>query len=85
MSFGSHAEYGDAVKRQAQYNAAMKAGAKGAGLGLSVAVPTAYLLHQRWLPFRQLTLPLKAFFVTSGTIVAGVIAADKGGIAFDVS
>lgn len=68
-----------------QYNAAILGGAKGAGLGLSVALPTAYILHQRWLPFRHLTLPLKAFFVTSGTIVAGIISADKAGIAFEVS
>ena len=68
-----------------QYNAALAGGVKGAGMGLCVAAPTAYLLHQRWLPFRGLTLPLKAFFVTTATIATGVIAADKSGIAFDVS
>lgn len=52
-------------------------------MGLAAALPTAYLLHQRWAPFRGLTLPLKAFFVTSATVCAGVIAADKSGIAFD--
>lgn len=54
-------------------------------MGVSVFVPTAYLLHLRWAPFRALPLPLKAFFVTTGTIAVGVIRADKAGIAFDVS
>ncbi|UZJ56710.1 hypothetical protein CBS101457_006030 [Exobasidium rhododendri] len=90
-------QYGDAAKRQAkgqpdadpeetlrrQYNAALKGGAKGATAGIAVLAPTAYILHQRWQPFRHLTLPLKTFFVTSGTIICGVIAADKAGIAFD--
>lgn len=67
------------------YNAAIRGGAKGASLGLAVAGPTAYLLNQKWTPFRHLTLPLKAFFVTSATICAGLIAADKSGLAYEVS
>lgn len=60
-------------------------GAKGAAAGLAAALPTAYVLNHRWPAFRGLTLPLKAFFVTMITVSSGVIAADKAGIAFEVS
>lgn len=66
------------------YDAAVRGGAKGAGLGLAVTAPAAYLLHQRWAPFRGLTLPLKAFFVTAATVSAGIITADKSGLAYEV-
>ncbi|PWN32794.1 uncharacterized protein FA14DRAFT_181472 [Meira miltonrushii] len=82
-SFGTHKEVGNPEKRQAQYNAALKAGMKGAGGGIAVAGPAAYFLHRTWQPFQRLTLPLKAMFVTFATVSAGVIAADKAGIAFD--
>jgi hypothetical protein len=68
-----------------QYNAALKGGAKGAAAGLGLFLPTAYLLHQRWAPFRHLPLQLKAFFVTTGSVALAVIAADKSGLAFEVS
>lgn len=68
-----------------QYDAAFKGGIKGAGGGLAVSMPLAYVLNHRWAAFRGLTLPLKAFFVTMITASSGVIAADKAGIAFEVS
>lgn len=85
MSAGTTHEYGDVQKRQAQFNATLKGGAKGGAAGLSVLLPTAYILNQRWAPFKQLPFNLKAFFMTTGTIVSAVIAADKSGIKFDVS
>lgn len=82
-SYGTHKDVGNPEKRQAQYNAALIASMKGAGGGLAVAGPAAYFLHRTWQPFQKLTLPLKTMFVTFATISAGVIAADKAGIAFD--
>ncbi|CAO1629797.1 unnamed protein product [Sympodiomycopsis kandeliae] len=82
-SYGTHRETGDPVRRQAQYDAALKGGMKGGALGLGAGLPTAYLLNRSWAPFRNLTLPLKAFFVTAVTLSSGVIAADKAGIAFE--
>lgn len=52
-------------------------------MGIAGALPTAYILNRSWQPFRNLTLPLKAFFVTAVTLSSGVIAADKAGIAFE--
>lgn len=83
--FGTHRETGDANRRQAQYHAAFTGGLKGAGGGFAAAVPTAYVLNRSWAPFRGLTLPLKAFFVTMVTVASGVITADKAGLAFEVS
>lgn len=82
-SFGTHKDVGNPEQRQAQYNAALKAGMKGAGGGIAVAAPAAYFLHRTWQPFQRLTLPLKTMFVTFATVSAGVIAADKAGIAFE--
>lgn len=62
----------------------MKGGAKGATIGIGISVPAAYVLHQRWPAFRQLPLPLKAFFITGFTVATGVIAADKSGLAYEV-
>lgn len=81
--FGTHRETGDPRRRQAQYDAALYGGLKGGSAGFAAAVPTAYLLNRSWAPFRGLTLPLKAFFVTMITVSSGVIAADKAGIAFE--
>jgi hypothetical protein len=78
-----HGEYGDAQKRDAQYQAALRGALKGSGAGLAVSAPGAYFLHKTWQPFTRLTLPLKAMFVTMATVSAGVIAADKAGIAFE--
>ncbi|CAO1622216.1 unnamed protein product [Parajaminaea phylloscopi] len=83
--FGTHHETGDPRRRQAQYDAAFLGGAKGAAGGLAAALPTAFVLNRNWAPFRGLTLPLKAFFVTMITVSSGVIAADKAGIAFERS
>ena len=68
-----------------QYQATVRGAMKGSAAGLAASAPTAYLLHRSWAPFRGLSLPIKAFFVTSATIMTGIIAADKSGIAYDVS
>lgn len=83
MSYGTHAEYGNAKYREEQYQATVRGAMKGSAAGLAASAPTAYLLHRSWAPFRGLSLPIKAFFVTSATIMTGIIAADKSGIAYD--
>ncbi|KDN38571.1 hypothetical protein K437DRAFT_259359 [Tilletiaria anomala UBC 951] len=83
MSFGTHAEHGNAEYRQEQYNATLRGAAKGSLFGLAVATPTAYMLQRSWAPFRALNLPVKSFFVMSATVMTGVICADKAGIAFN--
>ncbi|KAK0548823.1 Replication factor C, subunit RFC4 [Tilletia horrida] len=83
MSFGTHRPVGNEERRQKQYEYAISHAAKGAALGLAVALPAAFFLNKRWEPFRRLNLPVQAFFVSSASIATGVIAADKAGIRFD--
>ncbi|SNX85813.1 uncharacterized protein MEPE_04522 [Melanopsichium pennsylvanicum] len=83
MSYGTHRDVGDVERREAQYNASVQAAAKGFGYGLAFGAPSAYALNRTWPAFRGLTPAIKLFFVSSIAIGAGVISADKAGIAFD--
>ncbi|KAI9744606.1 MAG: hypothetical protein M1818_002135 [Claussenomyces sp. TS43310] len=61
----------------AHYNATVKGGAIGGALGLSLGLAAVYGAHMRFHSFRQLTLPMKAFLVTSSTTFASIVNADR--------
>jgi hypothetical protein len=58
------------------YNATLKGGALGGFGGLGLGLAGVALASSRYHFFRTLTLPLKAFLVTSSGTFAGIIAAD---------
>lgn len=49
----------------------LKGGFVGGGVGLTLGVGGIYLATLRYPAFRQLTLPLRAFLVTSSTTFGG--------------
>ncbi|KAI1614718.1 hypothetical protein EDD36DRAFT_416258 [Exophiala viscosa] len=58
------------------YNATLKGGAIGGALGLAVGTAGVVFAHQRYHFFRNLTIPLKAFLITSSGTFAGIVNAD---------
>lgn len=58
------------------YNAVLYGGAVGGSLGLAAGTVAVALAQRRYHFFRNLTLPLKAFLVTSSGTFAGIINAD---------
>jgi hypothetical protein len=72
-------------EEQAHYNATISGGLKGGALGLLVGFGTVSLAHMRSPSFRSLTLPLKAFLVTSVGTFAAIIQADRASQTFEAS
>ena len=65
------------------YNATIKGGIKGAEIGLGITLGLS-LIAQRYSPaFRKLTLPIKAFLVSSGTSAATIILAEQAGLKYE--
>jgi len=69
----------------AHYNATLNGGIKGGLLGLAVGASVVTFSHRRFHTFRQLTLPLKAFLVTSSGTFAAIINADRASRAYQDS
>lgn len=63
----------------------MKGGALGLAVGLGGGLAGVALAQRRYHAFRSLTLPLKAFLVTSSATFGGIIAADHGSRKFEMS
>ncbi|KAI9759111.1 MAG: hypothetical protein M4579_002558 [Chaenotheca gracillima] len=59
------------------YNATLKGGLLGGSLGLAGGLGAVALAHRRFPTFRALTLPLKAFLVTSAGTFSAIIEADR--------
>ncbi|WEW61657.1 Replication factor C, subunit RFC4 [Emydomyces testavorans] len=72
-------------KEDAHYNAVVKGGCVGGALGLAGGYAGVALASRRWATIRHLTLPMKAFLVTSAGSFAAVIAADSSSRSFDYS
>lgn len=83
MSYGTHREVGNVEKRQAQYDATVVAGFKGFALGAGAAFAGGAIAQRRFASVRTLPLAIKASLVFSSGVAAGVISADRAGIAFD--
>jgi hypothetical protein len=72
-------------QEQAHYHATLKGGAIGTIAGLGVGLAGVGLASRRYRFMRELTLPLKAFLVTSSGTFAGIVAADHNSRAFEAA
>ncbi|KAH0548077.1 hypothetical protein GP486_008184, partial [Trichoglossum hirsutum] len=72
-------------EEQAHYHATVSGGLKGGAVGLALGLGAAALAHRRSLSFRALTLPLKAFLVSSAGTFAAIIEADRASQAFEAA
>lgn len=61
----------------AHYAATLKGGSIGGIIGLSAGLAGVSIASRRYPTFNQLTLPLKAFLVTSAGTFSAIISADK--------
>ena len=68
----------------AHYRATLKGGTIGGLLGLGAGYAAVAVASQRYHFFRTLTLPLKAFLVTSTGTFAGIISADHYSRKFEI-
>ncbi|KAK6329874.1 hypothetical protein TWF718_003303 [Orbilia javanica] len=72
-------------EEDAHYAATVKGGLKGGAYGLGIGLASAFLLNHRYPFFRNLTLPLKAFFVSSSATFALIVAAENSSRQFEIN
>jgi hypothetical protein len=72
-------------EEQAHYNATLRGGLLGGVVGLSAGLAGVYLAHRRFPAFRGLTLPLRAFLITSAGTFGAIVEADRGSRRFEQS
>lgn len=65
------------------YREVIKGGIIGGTIGLGIGLGGSYVLSRRWHLFQSLTLPLKAFFITSSGTFLAIINADRRSRAFE--
>lgn len=70
-------------EEQAHYNATVKGGSIGGAVGLAIGGAAALAANARFHGFRSLTLPMKAFLVTSTGTFSAIIAADRASRNFE--
>jgi len=70
-------------EEQAHYNATLKGGITGGAIGLVLGGAVVYGASARFHGFRQLTLPMKTFLVTSSSTFAAIISADRSSRKFE--
>ncbi|KAF1348270.1 hypothetical protein EJ07DRAFT_142113 [Lizonia empirigonia] len=71
-------------QEQAHYNASVKGGAIGGLIGTAVGTAVVVGASRRYPSFRALTLPFRAFLVSSAGTFVAVIAADRASAAYDI-
>ncbi|KAL7270728.1 Replication factor C, subunit RFC4 [Rhizina undulata] len=59
------------------YRQVLRGGFSGCALGLGLGLSSAIIAHKKWAFFRSLTLPLKAFYVSSAATFGAIIEADR--------
>lgn len=72
-------------EEDAHYNEVLKGGAIGTVIGLAAGFATAIPMNRRWMLFKNLTLPGKAFYVSSCTTFGAVVNADRYSRAYEMS
>ncbi|KAF4313311.1 putative mitochondrial hypoxia responsive domain containing protein [Botryosphaeria dothidea] len=71
-------------EEQAHYNATVKGGTLGLAAGLAASGAGVFFGSKRSHVFRSLSVPFRAFLVTSGGTFASIIAADRASRRFDI-
>ncbi|CAG8451628.1 13190_t:CDS:2 [Acaulospora colombiana] len=61
----------------------VKGGLKGGAVGLCVSLGLSFVAQRYSQFYRNLTLPLKAFLVTSGATAACIISAERAGLNYE--
>ncbi|KAL2865374.1 HIG1 domain-containing protein [Aspergillus lucknowensis] len=72
-------------EEDAHYRSVVKGGSIGTALGLAGGFAGVMLASRRYHTIRNLTLPMKAFLVTSSGTFVGIIAADNASRNFEAS
>jgi hypothetical protein len=72
-------------EEEVHYAAVLRGGLIGGAVGLGVGLGATVLLHRRSTFFRNLTLPLKTFFVTSSGTFAAIVQADRSSRSFEAA
>ncbi|KAL4915132.1 hypothetical protein BDW62DRAFT_133164 [Aspergillus aurantiobrunneus] len=72
-------------EEDAHYREVVKGGSFGTVLGLVGGYAGVMLASRRYATIRNLTIPMKAFLVTSSGTFVGIIAADRSSRAFEVA
>ncbi|CCX07226.1 mitochondrial hypoxia responsive domain-containing protein [Pyronema domesticum] len=67
------------------YRAVLRGGISGGLVGLGAGLGSALILHKRWPFFKQLTLPFRAFYVTSVATFVSIIQADRYSRAYEAA
>lgn len=70
-------------EEQAHYNATLKGGFKGLSIGLAAGGIGLWGATRRFSLIRDLTLPMKAFLLTSSSTFTGIIMADRSSRGFE--
>ncbi|RHZ61361.1 hypothetical protein Glove_348g46 [Diversispora epigaea] len=65
------------------YQATIRGGVKGGTIGLGVTIGLALVANRYSRFFQGLTLPVKAFLVSSGTTAATIILAEQAGLKYE--
>ncbi|CAF9924048.1 hypothetical protein IMSHALPRED_006070 [Imshaugia aleurites] len=72
-------------EEKAHYNETLKGGALGGAAGLALGVGGVFAAGARFPAFRQLTLPLRAFLITSSSTFGAIVTADRFSRSFESS
>jgi len=67
-------------EEDAHYRAVVQSGVVGGVMGLAAGVAGVWYASRRWAGFRNLTVPFKAFLVTSSATAVSVIRAERTSI-----
>ncbi|KTW28779.1 hypothetical protein T552_01409 [Pneumocystis carinii B80] len=59
------------------YRIVINSGIKSGIIALAISIPCAFILNNKWAKFRQLTFPIKSFFVSSIATTALVVSSDN--------
>jgi hypothetical protein len=72
-------------EEKAHYNAVIKGGVIGGTIGLAVGLGANTLFFRRSPFYRSLTLPLRAFFVSSAGTFGAIVQADRASRSFEAN